>query len=311
MQSRVGVFKRAVAKIIDYSLVALLLHSLVWTWAPFLDPIYVLLALCTTPLFSIPLQALQLKLFKTTLGNAVMGFLVHSEGGGPLTLKKAFYVALSLSSRASGTELIPHRSKILRLSSLALCTALIVFLTLGLQLFPSKLPSSDIPLSSGWVRFYSDENKFTVDFPQDPECFLREFPVPPAGITLAMTEYLAKASDAEESYSLSYVTLPRSWLIAPAKKILQGALYLSYETALGSDVLTKRMTTHHGKYPAIDFIAKQNGQWVQGRILLSHGKLYQVSKRTPLTPATKPSLPADTQEGAASQEITFIDSFAV
>ena len=137
--------------------------------------------------------------------------------------------------------------------------------------------------------------------PTNPELKMKEFPVPPAGITLAMSEYTAN-----ESYSVNYATLPRAWLLASSKKILFGAMYLKFETQLGSDVISKKLVTHSERFPALDFVVKQNGQKVQGRLVLSGNRLYQISKSGPMS--AKPEAKT-TSDGKKSPDENFIESF--
>ncbi len=300
--------KRILSRVIDYSIFALTAQGIVSIFIPFLDLWQLLLGALCIPLLYIPVEALQLYLWQTTLGKALLGLTVREEGKKKLSLKGAFKAALSVfkpSVRFSTLVTNKRRGKVL---SLLMSLLLMGGLTFNNFIMPVSMGSSMVALTIGWTKFVSKDGKFSVDMPSKPDFHLREFPVPPAGITLTLSEYTAKVDGKEnESYSVNYVTLPRSWLLASSKRILFGGLYLKYETQLGSDVLSKREAKHWNRFPAVDFVAKQNGQRIQGRLILAGNRLFQISKSTPMSAKVETKKTAN--DGEKTPDENFIESF--
>ena len=202
-------------------------------------------------------------------------------------------------------SLVPKKKG--KLLATVLTALLLGSFTVSNFLIPSTLGLSTVTLNAGWTKFVSKEGKFSVDMPSKPEFRMGEFPVPPAGITLALSDYTAKVDGKDnESYTVNHASLQRAWLLASSKKILFGAMYLKFETQLGSDVMSKKLVTHLDRFPALDFVAKQNGQRIEGRLVLCGNRLYQISKSSPMSskPAAKP-----TADGQKSPDENFIESF--
>lgn len=294
------------SRVIDYALFGLVLQGVVSSVIPFLDLWQLLLGALCIPLLYIPVEAVQLYLWQTTLGKALLGQRVREEGRGRFSLRGAFRAALTVfkpSARISTLVTTKRRGKVL---SLLVSLLLMGGVTFNNFIMPGGLGSSMVALTSGWTKFVSKEGKFSVDMPSKPDFHLREFPVPQAGLTLTLNEYTAKGEE-EEAYSVNYVVLPRSWLLASSKKILFAALYLKYETQLGSDVLKKRLVTHWNRLPAVDFEAKQNGQRIVGRLVLAGSRLFQVSKSMPLSKKVEVKTTGDS--GEKSPDENFVASF--
>ena len=308
MEKRQGLKRNSIlSRVIDYSIFALVMQGIVTSLTQYLDPWLYLIGVLSIPLLYIPFEALQLYFLQTTLGKGMMGLRVREEGKEKLSFKGAFRAALSLFKKSSrfSVTVSKKRGKVL---AIVLSLILMAGLTVNNFFLPGRVGISKVALTQGWTKFVSKEGKFSVDMPSKPDLKMREFPVPPAGITLAMSEYTAKVEGKEgESYSVNHVTLPRSWLLASSKKILFGALYLKYETQIGSDVLSKRLVTHWDRLPALDFVAKQNGQRIQGRLVLAGNRLFQVSKTMPMS--AKPVAVATSNDSEKTPDENFIESF--
>lgn len=292
--------KRFFAKASDYLLFGATLSRVVELYIPYIDPWIQLIGALCIPLLYVPFEALQLYLFQTTLGKALIGLKVCENGRFKISGKGAFRSAFSLFKQSPCHTVTQTRKKRGRVVSAIGSLALMGGCTFSNFLLPGSLGGSGVTLNKGWIRFVSKEGRFSIDMPRAPEVQMSEFPVPPAGITLSMSVYNAPVDDeATEYYTVSHVTLPRSWLLAGSKKILFSGLYLKYETRFGSDVLSKKLTSHWEKYPAVDFVAKVNGKFVQGRLVLVGNKLFQVTKTGP----------KKAQMTAESPEDNFIISF--
>lgn len=298
-------YNKLLSRLVDYSLFALIAQSVASVLMPFVDLWVYAVGIVCIPLLYIPFEAIQLYFFQTTLGKALFGMKVQDEGKGKLSWKGAFKAALSVFKKNSRFSLVPRGKG--KLLTTVLTALLLGGLTINNFFIPTSFSGSTVALTDGWMRFVSKEGKFSVDMPTKPEFRMGEFPVPPAGITLALSDYTAKVEGSDnEAYSVNYATLPRAWLVASSKKILFGAMYLKFETQLGSDVISKKLVTHLDRFAALDFVAKQNGQRIEGRLVLAGNRLYQISKSSPMssTPAAKA-----TADGKKSPEENFILSF--
>ena len=299
--------KRFLSRVVDYAVFGLVAQAVTLVLTPYLDLWVSLIGVLCIPLLYVPFEAIQLYFWQTTLGKALFGLKVSEEGKEKLSFKGALSAALSVfkrSKRFSVNSSMKRRGKLL---ATVLTIVLMGSLTVSNFFLPSTFGISMVALTDGWTKFVSKEGKFSVDMPSKPDLKMREFPVPPAGITLAMSEYTAKMDGKDnESYSVNYVNLPRSWLLASSKKILFGAMYLKFETQLGSDVISKKLVKHWDRFPALDFVAKQNGKKVKGRLVLSGNRLYQISKSGPMSEKAEPKTTAD---GKKSPDENFIQSF--
>lgn len=299
---------RLFSRIIDYSIFALALHAVVSSIVSYLDPLVYLIGAVCIPVLYIPFEALQLYFWQTTFGKGVCGLCMKEEGRERFSLKGAFRAALAVFWKSGRFSVVSSMKKRRRVVSTLVTLLLSAGLLVNHFFFIDSMGFSATTLNQGWVKFISKEGKFSVDMPSKTEFQMKEFPIPPAGITLAMNEFTSKAEgEGSEVYSVSYVVLPRSWLLASSKKVLLGALYLKYETQLGSDVLSKKPVMHLNRLPAIDFVAKQNDRKIEGRLILSGNRLFQISKTTPI--AAQPVAKEASAPGEKTLGENFVDSF--
>jgi hypothetical protein len=150
-------------------------------------------------------------------------------------------------------------------------------------------------LTEGWVHYDDPEGRFSVAFPSAPVAAAKKLIVPSASRELDYNE-LTSYRGAEERYSVTYVTLPRKWMLAGGKKILKVAFDVLIKNVPETEVLYQALAFFE-RHRCIEFQYKRGETIEQGRLILIGNTLYKLSILSPQ---------AVVQDARSTQ---FLDSF--
>lgn len=289
-------WSRVAAKVIDYSLFYIVGSFLAQFFPFYIEELYTLLFVVLLPLFWTPIEALLISKWGTTPGKKLLGLQVRTHVGGKLPYFIALKRALCLGIRPG---VIKQKPLDLRRRAIAcfLC---------GLSLFGAVYEQEISDFSTGyqkyktaegWKAYTSDEGRFRVLFPSDPQEESKVLPLPDHNKTLSYNE-LTSYQTKKVYYSVSYMELPGKWKLAGSSRILKGALEGMVDYTPGAELLLKHFTKHK-TYRALDFHYKQDAEEVQGRLILVGNTLFRLTVSYPPSLANK------------LQHQEFLDSFEV
>lgn len=265
---------RIAAQGIDYALFYLFL-SLTSLFLPFyIEDLYYLGFAFFIPLFWIPLEALLLARYKTTPGKAIFGVRVENHLGGRLP----WWVSLKRASFL-GTRPGVIRQKGIRWGR-GLLGAILLFALVGSAYFEKEITALTTGFEKyrsveGWIDYTATSGEFRVLLPEEPQESSKILPVPSHNKELSYQE-LTSHQTKKVYYSISYMQLPKSWKLAGANRLLQGALSLIIEHSAGAELLSQSFTRHRA-FKALDFHISQGSEEVRGRLILVGMTLYRLT----------------------------------
>lgn len=264
---------RFFARALDYSLTYLFgtSISLFFLYAP--EFYFNLLFPLMIPLLWAPIEALSISLTGTTPGKMFFGLSIVGEEGKNLSLgaslKRSFFIG-SLGTIIRST--LGLGRKIFGGLMILFCVLSGIF-TIAMKNFEDvNDPFGRLP---GWVNYADSDERFTIDFPKNPEYQSKQIEVPRAGEPINYEEYVVEVKNA--SYSVSYVDFPKKWRLLGSNKLLKKSLDLlvAHDTEPGQ--LMSKSLTLHGNHPALDFVLKKAEQEVHGRLVLVGTTLYKLA----------------------------------
>ncbi len=121
---------------------------------------------------------------------------------------------------------------------------------------------------AGWVKLKSTELPFSACFPNTPTLKEQTQPVPNSDKTLTFHEY------SNDSYSLVYVDLPKSWINWGSTIVFKGTLQQVLEHEKGT--LVQKQKVQHDSFPALEYEIKRNGDTILGRFILVNNTVYKL-----------------------------------
>lgn len=266
---------RFCAQVIDYALVYLLFTAASFFLPFYIEDLYYLGVVFFIPVFWMPVEALLISRYKTTLGKKLFGIRIEDHLGKKLPYGIALKRACFLGKRPG---IIRQTSLGLLRYTVAICTLL--FLT-GVSVFEKEITVLTTGFEKcqtidGWVDYTSTDGGFRVLFPQIPEEESKLLPVSAQGDNLSYQEVTSYQTK-KVYYSISYMDLPRKWKLAGANRLLNGALDLIVEHTPGAKLLCKSMTKHQN-FRSLDFhIAQEGAEEAQGRLILVDMTLYRLT----------------------------------
>ena len=291
-----GFFIRLVAKVVDYCLFYIL-ATFISLFMPFyIEEFYYIIFAMFLPIFWIPLEALLISRWGTTPGKKLFGLQVRNHLGGKLP----YWISLK-RSLVLGVRPGLIKQKMVSVKRKIIGTIVCVMSLFG-AVFEQELSDYTTGFRGagsveGWQSYTSEEGGFKILFPSDPQEEHKVIPLPEHNRTLYYNE-LKSFQEKKVSYSVSYMKLPRKWKLAGSSRILQGALDGIVEHLPNCQLFSKQFGKHK-TYRSLDFHFQQDGEEVQGRLILAGTTLYRLTATYP------PSLAGKVQK----QE--FIDSFEV
>lgn len=125
---------------------------------------------------------------------------------------------------------------------------------------------------SSWVKVEGNEVSFIAYFPKNPKLITKEIPLPSPSKqdSLPYTEYLHQQDTTK--YSVSYTTLPKSWLKWSSGLILNSAL----KVLMDKSALKKKSSSKCNNYPAIEYQAMKQKTKIYGKLVLVGDTLYKI-----------------------------------
>lgn len=246
------------------------------------------------PYLYLPLEAVLLSRFGTTLGKALFGIKAFNEKGKKLSFKQALKQACCFCRKPGN----------LRQSTLSwhqkLSSTLFLLGCIFLSFFGNTLTQWGMGLrpglsQEGWIEYTHDEAGFKVHFPRNPEEEVKQLEVPGSDNVFDYQELTAH-QDKKVYYSVTYMELPRKWKLAGSNTLLKGTLGLIVHYSPETTLLSKELITHQS-HRALNFHMKQGEEEVKGRLILVGTTLYK------LTVVYPPELASELEESL------FLDSF--
>ncbi len=134
-------------------------------------------------------------------------------------------------------------------------------------------------VAEGWKVATGSDHPFKIAFPESPADGKGTLQLPGRNNSLDFKE-LRSTTVEGIVYSLSYLDLPKRWMIFRAHTILGTALKLISEQNFQAEIVAN-IKTEHGAHPAIDFIIKEGNSRQQGRMILVGNTLYRLMVITP------------------------------
>ncbi|HUD01774.1 MAG TPA: RDD family protein [Rhabdochlamydiaceae bacterium] len=278
--------RRSLARIFDYGLFycsAILLSLMAPVEVN--ENFYFYFALAV-PLFWAPIEAFLLTKWSTTLGKKLFGISVPGLTSKE-SLKRAFFFG-----KRPGVVIFK------KITYWRYVIALMIACSAGSGLFYGKDISEAAVhyeqqvAGSGWVEYISENGKFSVHFPKNPEVASKTVEVP-NGDPIELSEFKAEK---DAAFSVSYLDLPKKWKIFSSNTLLKGAMKVVTEHMPGTQLLDKTIVKHKN-HPAMDFRMKEGENEIEGRLILVGNTLYR------LMVVYYPDTPRD------QQHQTFVNSF--
>lgn len=248
------------------------------------------------PFLFIPIEAVLIKYFKTTLGKFIFG-LKYDE---LFTWKSAFYLAYRRALlKRSPARIIRKKPKlfshILAVTVATLLSLLSIFPDATLEQASKVLPFECIQTlrvnrnggwdsPPGWIKIGSGDLPFAAFFPKEPKLEETSKPIPHSTHVLVYKEYTL------DQYSLGYVALPASWVKWGSNLVFKGVLQQVASHTKGS--ITQKKKTLHEQFPAMNYEIRRGSELSFGRLVLVGNTIYRLEV-TPTKTDEKPTATAD------------------
>ncbi|MGI9119957.1 MAG: hypothetical protein ACR2G7_07545 [Acidimicrobiales bacterium] len=126
-----------------------------------------------------------------------------------------------------------------------------------------------VPTTQAWVDFRSDEGRFRIQMPEQPERSQQEVAVGDISLTLVL--FTAMVTDSA-AYDVGYVDYPESIAEADPAVVLDGVVQGAAKQVSGT-VTSNVPTTANGS-PAVDYVVAVQGGQVQARAILIANRFY-------------------------------------
>lgn len=144
-------------------------------------------------------------------------------------------------------------------------SSIISYIKEGKFLFDSKIK---------WVKFKSPEGTFDISFPKKPVTETKQLPIPDSDKTLPITEHTCK-HDEDTHFSISYTTLPNSWLKWSSGLVLKGSLKVITKDLGGTKVVYKK-NSKFKKHPSLHYTFQKGEKETAGILILIDSTLYKI-----------------------------------
>ena len=299
---------RVTARLLDYLWVYSLLFSILDILSA--DIIYYLTTLLFLPLIYIPIEALSLSTFKSTLGKSLFGFRYHRrpsfKKSWRIACKKGFLIQplflpginiifiifyfrelkkypTNRWDQIDGQRIISgnlkwhaHFTSFLA----ALILSIFTFATepvldrgarfIGLE-SANFIQDFNLFNAGDWTKISPKDSSFSVFFPNSPELNETVHDVPNSAKKLHVIEYVHTSN---ETYRLTYTSIPSSWTFFGSSMVFKGAIKIVEE--YGEGKVTEHKRCSHQRFPAIQYQGKGNNNYFKGKIILVKNTLYRI-----------------------------------
>jgi len=266
--------KQLFSGLLDYLLVFSVLQFVLVRFFAFLfTPLSFICVAFTAFILTSLVEAFLLTTWGKTIGGAILGIEIKDKvTSKKLSLKQALSKMFFFSS---SHKIVTTPSPFFMKWGGVLVIAASSWLGFNESFFSLKKPvvsSIEHITVEGWKTFHSDEIGFAVDFPTDPYKLENTLDLP--GRRSVIFQEI-KSLKEQIAYSVSYLHIPKKWLMFRSSTILNGALKVLTDAQYNSEVVQKQVVSHR-KYPALDFYIKQGDEILKGRLILVGSTLYRV-----------------------------------
>jgi hypothetical protein len=161
--------------------------------------------------------------------------------------------------------------------------ALLLLIVLGLVSggtfhFLSRDVGNHMPPPTVWQAYASEDQRFEVQFPKEPQKSLQEMII--ANKRIQFNEMRSEQDSAV--YAVSYLDFPGHWKMLGTKKLLTRSFdYFLEEQPNVEAILHYDLSMHQGT-PSLHYKLKQEGREVEGKFLISGNTLYRIAVSYPL-----------------------------
>lgn len=269
---------RVMARFCDYAIFFLVLGTislfLPFFYAPFF---YYFLALAI-PLLWVPVEAFLISKWGRTPGKFLFGFTVRTLIGLKLSYFEAFKWSLFLPGRP-GTLRQKHVSWKRRWVGFVSSSAFVLAALYGNALTLWSTGLNQGISQEGWVQYSSDDARFKVSFPKDPEEASKELVIPDSGKVINYEE-VTSHHNKKVHYSVAHLKLPGKWKLAASATVLKGVFDGLVVHTENVEVLQKDFSKF-GRYRVLDYRLQQGDELMRGRLIIVSGILYKLTVTYP------------------------------
>jgi hypothetical protein len=288
--------KKFLSYFIDYIWFSLFLTSALLKLNFSLLPL--ILTLLFTPLLFAPLDALFLKLTRSSMGKSLFSLYAFNNKSTswlsaihgafkqalfnqlmlifPITLffykwLKRLNLSLTVKKRTIRERLVSFCT-ILMMISYALFSKEMAVQKLSSYFVTHDIKKSESSAEDNWIA-QSDENlKFKAYFPGKIQLSEERIEIPNTVRVLNLKTYTNKSDSIE--YELTHTKLPSSWVKWSNKLVLNGALNALCDYEKGK--ITSRKNITIGGKNGIEFVMKLDNKMKSGRLILDKQTLYRI-----------------------------------
>jgi len=244
---------KLIAKVIDSSIVFLLLVASVEFLPFYLPDLAYLVMAIAAPAILVPLDRFLMRKMGSTPGRALVGIRKGRAFAPPWLHKCAgiLAAAIGLFGSLCGTPWNP--------------------ITVNL--------STPYKGKTGWTPYKSEEKGFRIQLPSQPTHETSNVDIPHVSEALEYNEVKSEGKR-DVVYAVGYLDLPRKWKFFGSQNILKGAVQLLQKSSPDVKIISHTLTRHY-THPAIDFHYRQGDEEVKGRLVLIGCTLYKLSVTYP------------------------------
>ena len=255
----------------------------------------VILTLSLTLLF-IPVEALFLRYFSTTLGKYISGYKYNEiftwKSAYTLAWRKALFLRIKTEEIRIKPRLIAH---ILAFGVVLIGISPEKSVNQACKALPFEWAQSFVMKRNGggncpdgWVKLITAEPlPFTAFFPTVPVLEEISKPIPHSERVLLYKEYKI------DQYSLGFVDLPQNWVKWGSNIVFKAAI--SQITSKEKGNVTHKTKTTHDEFPAMDYKIDREGKTAIGRLILVGTTVYNLEVKL--------------EENSKEQAILFFNAF--
>lgn len=241
------------------------------------------------PILWIPLEVIQIALFGTTLGKALVNLhLLNRENQKPTlseSIKSSIGSGLKIQlffipgvnrlfgSHFHQTQLVITKFKLQKfLISFASASLIaLALLKIDALFIHHKDKGSFFDWSgSNWSQFKGEN--FSAYFPKEPVSISKEIPLPTPSHSDVLPYQEYSHTHDKGKYEVSFTTLPSQWMKWSSGLILSGAVKL----VMGKSKIVHKHSATCYNFPAIEYEAESSNGHILGKLVLVEQKLYRV-----------------------------------
>jgi len=315
-------WKRFTAKMLDYSLVFVVLYDLLTLFSIHLSDIKLFGLLLFLPILFAPLEALLISCFGSTPGKALFGINVSDETGKKLKFIPSFKRSLiqgckvftlfhpisSLFSKKvrSGYDnygsVSQPRALWKKFAFIAVFIGLFLSSPIAFETFtnsPLNVATASKAQFLKWKPFNLPEKDAKIQFPKEPRLIEKELDLPKSTKKLIYKEYVSSHEDEDIHFSISYTELPKSITRWGSSLVLKGCLDIVVDNLPNGTKVVEKHKSNFKEFPSLEYKLQGKSSVSYGRLLLIDNVLYKIDV----------TYPDNTDNGIQASIWNFLESF--